>query len=82
MFETDRIPEGWVNRCNRMDAIWVPTEFHRNIFKDNGVNESKLKVVPEAVDVEFFDPTKASRMELGPNQGDRFIFFSVFKARS
>jgi hypothetical protein len=26
MYETDRIPASWVQRCNRMDEVWVPTE--------------------------------------------------------
>jgi hypothetical protein len=36
MFETDRIPDGWQNRLNAMDEIWVPTEFHVDVFAANG----------------------------------------------
>lgn len=27
MFETDRTPQGWEERMNRMDEIWVPTQY-------------------------------------------------------
>ncbi len=32
MFETDRIPSGWVTRLNFMDEVWVPTKFAHDIF--------------------------------------------------
>jgi len=56
MFETDRIPQGWVERLNYMDEIWVPTEFARDTFLRAGVPEGKLVVVGEAVDTEFYQP--------------------------
>jgi glycosyltransferase involved in cell wall biosynthesis len=58
MFETDRIPRGWVQRCNSMDEIWVPTAFHISTFANSGVKREKLFVVPEPVDVKFFDPQR------------------------
>lgn len=71
MFETDRIPDGWVHRLNYMDEIWVPTEFARDIFEQAGVQKSKLIVLGEAVDTDFYRPmdvttlTKEQRNELG-----------------
>jgi glycosyltransferase involved in cell wall biosynthesis len=56
MFETDRIPHGWSDRLNFMDEVWVPTEFAREIFAAAGVATSKLHVIPEPVDTEFFRP--------------------------
>ncbi|HIL68519.1 MAG TPA: hypothetical protein EYG38_01525, partial [Verrucomicrobia bacterium] len=32
MFETDRIPKNWVKVCNKMDEIWVPSQFNRDTF--------------------------------------------------
>ncbi|KAL6077689.1 Glycosyl transferase family 1 protein-like, variant 2 [Balamuthia mandrillaris] len=61
MFETDRIPDGWAERCNDMDEIWVPTEFHRRTFAANGVKPEKLHVLPQSVNSTFFDPAKAER---------------------
>lgn len=54
MFETNRIPTGWVNRLNFMDEIWVPTEFARQIFLQEGVDETKLQIIPEPIDTDFF----------------------------
>jgi len=39
-----RLPDGWPARLNVMDEIWVPTQFHRNIFEANHVPSHKLQV--------------------------------------
>ncbi|CAN6173863.1 unnamed protein product [Urochloa humidicola] len=58
MFETDRVSPEHVRRCNQMDAVWVPTEFHVSTFVKSGVDRAKVVKVVQAVDVEFFDPAK------------------------
>lgn len=78
MFETDRIPTGWAARCNAMDEIWVPTPFHRDIFADAGVLPAKLRVVPESVDVDTFDPARVQPYAL-PGPPADYKFLSVFK---
>mgnify|MGYP002637142725 CR=1 FL=1 len=78
MFETDRLPEGWAERLNQMDQIWVPTSFARAVFTAGGVAPERLRVVPEAVDTHLFDP---ARHEPLPEMARdvRFKFLSVFK---
>ena len=56
MFETDRLPDGWVNRLNYMDEIWVPTSHSADIFKASGLHPDKVIIVGEPVDTEFFMP--------------------------
>ena len=64
MFETDSMPADWVARCNRMDSVWVPTEFHLEAFQRAGVEAHKLVVLGEPVDHRFFDPATATPMPL------------------
>eukprot|EP00002_Diphylleia_rotans_P028544 TRINITY_DN5769_c0_g1_i1.p1 TRINITY_DN5769_c0_g1~~TRINITY_DN5769_c0_g1_i1.p1 ORF type:complete len:436 (+),score=94.33 TRINITY_DN5769_c0_g1_i1:85-1392(+) len=94
MFETDRIPEGWVERLDKMDEIWVPSHFNKEIFITAGVNPHKIHVVPESVNTSLFDP-KAVRdlpriprslklchallKEKGLDPSEYFIFLSIFK---
>jgi len=56
MYETDSLPADWVERCNRMDEVWVPTEFHRETFAAAGVDRDRLAVLGEPVDAAFFNP--------------------------
>lgn len=50
MLETDRISAAWVDCCNAMDEIWVPTLFNRDTFTASGVNSAKVHVMPLGVD--------------------------------
>ena len=83
MFETDRLPEGWNRRLNGMDQVWVPTEFARRVFEAGGVTPSRLRVIGEPVDVEFFDPGRVAAPlalpMLGGREQQELVFLSVFK---
>ncbi|XP_057770304.1 uncharacterized protein LOC130990119 [Salvia miltiorrhiza] len=90
MFETDRVNEEHVGRCNRMDYVWVPTDFHVATFRQSGVDPLKLRKIIQPVDSTFFDPLKVeplrldavSRAVLGSEKlisRAKFVFLSVFK---
>ena len=51
MFETDRLPAGWADSLNRLDEVWVPSEFNRRTFSAAGVDPGRIHVVPGSVDV-------------------------------
>ena len=55
-FETDGVPDGWVERCQSMDEMWMPSHFNRETFAAAGVDESKLRVMHEGVDTTHFRP--------------------------
>lgn len=55
MFETDGLPSAWVEACNTLDEIWVPSEFNLRTFRDAGVRVPLLKV-PAGVDSSRFRP--------------------------
>ena len=54
MFETDRIPDRWISKMNRMDEIWVPSKFMKDIFEKGGA--TNVRVIGESVDTTFFHP--------------------------
>lgn len=55
-FGTDRIPDGWAERCNALDEIWVPNEFNRETFTASGVDAQKVRVLRTGVDTQRFRP--------------------------
>ena len=87
MFETDRLPNGWMERLNGMDYVWVPTEFHRRVFADGGVELDKLVVIGEPVDVDTYRPdappkeyVRGERQRWAKGKEERpFRFLSIFK---
>lgn len=74
-FETDRLPEGWVELCNMLDQIWVPSFFNRSVFAGVGVSETRLVVMPEGVDTQVYRPG-IEPLDLPGRRG--FSFLSVF----
>ncbi|WP_170920420.1 glycosyltransferase [Desulfacinum hydrothermale] len=75
VFETDRIPPLWVDACNRMDEIWVPTRFNVETFCRSGV-KVPVHTVPEGVNSEFFKPGLKPLSIPGRRA---FAFLSVFE---
>jgi glycosyltransferase involved in cell wall biosynthesis len=76
MFETDRIPDGWVDRCNAMDEVWVPSTFNMETFARAGVQEHKLLHMQEGEDTNFFHPDNPP-FRIPGTRG--FNFLSVFQ---
>jgi glycosyltransferase involved in cell wall biosynthesis len=60
--------------CRKMDEVWVPTEWQRQIFSRH-ISNDKIFVIPEAVDPSLFDPSKAQHID---RRQDVFQFLSVF----
>lgn len=75
MFETDRIPLGFRERCNAMDEVWLPSRFNMETFAAAGVDERKLKLMLPGIDTVTFHPG-AKPLTLPGKRA--FNFLSVF----
>ena len=53
--ETDKCNPAWVDRCNRMDLIIVPSNFTKDVVKRSGILTKKIKVVPEYFNQKILD---------------------------
>ncbi|GEM_PF-2809436 len=49
-------PEAWIPRMKEADGIWVRSGFERRLFASRGIPPERLRILPEAVDTELFDP--------------------------
>ena len=74
-FETDGLPVDWVQKCNLMDEIWVPSEFNMQTFKAAGVT-SRLFKVPEGVNAERFRPG-VDELKIPGTRG--VVFLSIYE---
>jgi hypothetical protein len=73
MLETDGVPEEWVRQANRMDEIWVPSQFNARSFRTSGVTRP-LYVIPLGVDQNYFNPRI-----VGQGIPGVFTFLSIFE---
>ncbi len=73
MVEADGLPPPWVEACNKMDEIWVPSKFSNQTFAVAGV-KAPIYVISLGVNPGQFNPgVRSSRFS------DRFTFLSVFE---
>ncbi|MEN5274440.1 glycosyltransferase [Stenotrophomonas lactitubi] len=74
MLETTGVPKEWVDGCNSMNELWVPTEFNKWTFQRSGVTVP-VKVMPLAlIDTNHFNP----RIR-GMKIDGVFTFLSIFE---
>jgi Glycosyl transferase family 2/Glycosyl transferases group 1 len=55
MWESDRLPPGWVGALNRARAVIVPTRYVARVFRSEGVTVP-VEVVPQGVDPGVYAP--------------------------
>lgn len=79
-WETDRIPGEWVEACNGMDAMIVPSRFNREVFARSGVR-APIFVARHGVDPSCFYPSP-ERFDLGEDlPGFRFMSIGTWQHR-
>src|SRR5262249_8672142 len=40
----------------KIDEVWCPSAYVRNVYKDSGIPEERRQVVPNGVDIRVFNP--------------------------
>ena len=72
MWETDTLPDIWVKQCNDMDAIFVPSQWNKDVFEGSGVTVP-IHIVHAGIDeeeIKDFSPRTSS---------EKFKFYSIFQ---
>lgn len=74
VWESTLQPEGFFEKLKEFDQLWVPSKWQKECTVNQGYDESKIRIVPEGVDVDTFNPNinKSSHPILSE---DRFTFF-------
>lgn len=74
MLETTGVPQSWVDGCNRLNEVWVPSPFNEWTFARSGVT-APIRVMPLGlIDTHYFNP----EIEGYPLPGV-FTFLSIFE---
>lgn len=71
VWETTELPASQRELCATTQFLWTPSTWGRANLIANGIEQSRIAVVPEGVDTDFFRP--------GPKQSGRFRFLTVGK---
>lgn len=74
MLETTGVPKEWVDGCNQLNELWVPTAFNEWTFRRSGV-KVPITVMPLGlVDTNYFNPEIK-----GDPIPEVFTFLSIFE---
>lgn len=63
--ETDKCSTEWVECCNKMDAVVVPSTFTKNVIVRSGNLKTKVHVIQE-----WFDPIVFNKSKIGKTLND------------
>jgi GT2 family glycosyltransferase len=74
MLEVDGFPRDWVRQANRMDEVWVPSEFNREGILRSGLRRPVFRI-PLGVDTNYFHPGAKAH----PNPAGEFVFLACFE---
>jgi len=78
-FEGETLPPEWVDPCNMMDEIWVPTNWDREKFRSAGVLKP-IYVFHQGIDKNYFHPDY-SPMRFETKENFKFICNSAWDPR-
>ena len=73
MFETSSVPRAWLPRLLEVDEVWVPCEFNVETFQRGGMPADRLRVLPETIDFDLFDPERTEPPVTAGTRGFRFL---------
>ncbi len=73
-WEFGSTPRKWVEGfSDRVDEIWVPSNYVRDVYVASGVPAEKVVIVPPGIDPNVFKPDVPA-FELNSNKGFKFLF--------
>lgn len=81
VWESTVYPRNWLEKLEKADEVWLPTSWGRKVLIQNGVPETRIKVVPEGVDPALFNPDTAATKALSGFSGFKFLNVGRFEER-
>ena len=81
VWETTEYPTTFYNKIKEYDQIWVPSQWQKECNINQGIPESKIKVIPEAVDGKIFKPNSKATLSEYDDGRFKFIHFGRWDYR-
>jgi len=75
--ETDKCSSAWINKCNEVDLVVVPSRFTKNVARRSGPIQKPIEVVPEWFNHDILNKDKCVELVTDSNDS-RFQFDTKF----
>ena len=66
-------------KLEEFDQLWVPSKWQKECTVKQGYDESKIRVVPEGVDIQTFKPENKNQLLFGTI--DTFLIWRLTKGK-
>ncbi len=74
-FESDRLPQTWLEQMDAFDKLWMPTDWGRDVLIAHGLSNDKIRVVTCSVNESVYLPRPAA------HEGFVFLLVGKFEKR-
>jgi len=81
VWESTRQPSQFFNKLKDFDQVWVASNWQRDCTIEQGMNPEKVKVIPEAVDGNTFQPNPSINLPEYKDERFKFILFGRWDYR-
>lgn len=79
VWETSLLHPLWVESCNQVNEVWVPSEWNVQSFRESGVTVPIYKI-PHGIDPKVYSYTDPSQFSIaGLGEDKPFIFYSIMQ---
>jgi glycosyltransferase involved in cell wall biosynthesis len=73
VWESDRLPDDWIEPLSMADEVWAPSAWGADVLRANGIDASRIHIVPEGVDDNIFTAEGAHSPLLDGVEGFKFL---------
>ena len=81
VWESTRQPDQYFRKLLEFDQLWVPTKWQRDCSIEQGYPADRVKIIPEAVDPQFFPEVIVDKPPEYADGRFKFIFFGRWDYR-
>jgi glycosyltransferase involved in cell wall biosynthesis len=74
-FESDKVPEPWLQQMDAFDRLWMPSEWGRDVLVAHGLPEAKIRVVESGINERIYFPKPVA------HSGFVFLFIGKHEPR-
>jgi len=74
--ESTLIPPSWVEPCNRLTCLFVPSNFQKDLFLRAGVSTA-IQVMPESVDTSVFNTQPDTEFIIPEDIEEKYLFLAT-----
>lgn len=80
--ETDRCSQKWIDECNKMDLVIVPSTFTKNVIKRSGITTTPIRVVPEWFNSNIKNDIEKSKIKINLNPKFNFLMIGTITSKN